>query len=213
MAKNFKLSAETRKRMSEAHKGKHVGKLNNFYNKHHSEESCRKISENHPDMSGENNNFYGNKHSKETLLKMSVCKVGSKNSMWNKTHKKETKQKISESKKGVLVGDKHWNWKGGIACEPYCDVWLDKEYKQSIRDRDKNQCKNCGITRHISFKVYGLDLHIHHIDYNKKNCHPSNLITLCRSCNSRANYNRQENTEMYQQIINTGGLIHGNSSV
>lgn len=29
-----------------------------------------------------------------------------------------------------------------------------------------------------------------HIDYNKKNCNPKNLITLCRKCHSKTNSNR-----------------------
>ena len=29
----------------------------------------------------------------------------------------------------------------------------------------------------------------YHINYNKKDCRPKNLITLCRSCNARANFN------------------------
>ena len=38
--------------------------------------------------------------------------------------------------------------------------------------------------------VYGSNLHIHHIDYNKTNCNKNNLITLCVACNGKANFNR-----------------------
>jgi len=31
---------------------------------------------------------------------------------------------------------------------------------------------------------------IHHIDYDKQNCNENNLITVCNSCNSKVNYNR-----------------------
>jgi 5-methylcytosine-specific restriction endonuclease McrA len=31
-------------------------------------------------------------------------------------------------------------------------------------------------------------LAIHHIDGNKQNCNPDNLITLCKSCHSRTNH-------------------------
>jgi len=87
-------------------------------------------------------------------------------------------------------------WKGGISCEPYCDAWADKEYKESIKERDGYQCLNpdCLIKNPN-------DLTIHHIDYNKKNCHPNNLITLCRSCNSRANKDREWHTSWYEAII------------
>jgi hypothetical protein len=30
-----------------------------------------------------------------------------------------------------------------------------------------------------------------HIDYNKKNCNPNNLISLCNSCHSKTNFDRK----------------------
>jgi len=94
------------------------------------------------------------------------------------------------------AGTGHYNWKGGISFEPYCEVWKDKEYKQSIRDRDNNKCLN----PYCNSKNPN-DLTIHHIDYNKKNCKPSNLITICRSCNSMANKNRTWHKAWYRAII------------
>jgi len=93
-------------------------------------------------------------------------------------------------------GAGHPNWKGGISCEPYCDVWADKEYKESIKERDNYQCQNpyCWETSN--------KLTIHHIDYDKKNCAPSNLITLCNSCNVRANFNREHYKKFYNNIMN-----------
>lgn len=32
---------------------------------------------------------------------------------------------------------------------------------------------------------------VHHIDYNKLNCNPNNLITLCKSCHMKTNFNRE----------------------
>ena len=87
------------------------------------------------------------------------------------------------------------NWKGGISCEPYCDAWADKEYKKSILERDNYTCQNPNCWGTIK------DLTIHHIDYDKQNCHPTNIITLCRSCNSRANYNREWHKDFYRIII------------
>ena len=94
-------------------------------------------------------------------------------------------------------GSGHPNWRGGISFEPYCQIWSDKEYKADIRERDGNVCLN-PYCFHNNEKV----LHIHHIDYNKKNCAPQNLITLCRSCNLRANTNRKWHTEWYRTILN-----------
>ena len=93
-------------------------------------------------------------------------------------------------------GSGHYNWKGGISIEPYCDAWKDKQYKADIKKRDNFTCQNpdCwGTTDKLA---------IHHIDYDKKNCHPSNLITVCISCNSRANTNRSWHTDWYSTLIN-----------
>jgi len=94
------------------------------------------------------------------------------------------------------MGDKNPAWKGGIACEPYCQIWLDKEYKEDIKVRDDHQCQNIDCWK-IGGRLTG-----HHIDYNKKNCGPSNIVTLCNSCNGRANVNRKYWTKFYQEIMN-----------
>jgi len=94
------------------------------------------------------------------------------------------------------VGSNHPHWKGGITSEPYCPIWLEPEFKQMILERDNHQCQNpdCWGT---SKKLCG-----HHIDYNKKNCNPSNIITTCYSCNGRANKNRERWTKFYHEIMN-----------
>lgn len=88
------------------------------------------------------------------------------------------------------------NWQGGISYEPYCPIWQDKEYKEDIKLRDGYKCLNpyCDSKK-------SNDLVIHHIDYNKKNCGPNNLITVCKSCNSKANSDREWHTAWYQTII------------
>ena len=100
-----------------------------------------------------------------------------------------------------VIGEDHHNWKGGISIEPYCQIWADKEYKQSIRDRDNNQCQNCGIEQ----EELAFLLHVHHINYIKKNCNPDNLITLCKSCNTIANWNRDYWENFYKNKIIEGG--------
>ena len=86
------------------------------------------------------------------------------------------------------------NWKGGISCEPYCQDWT-KILKDFIKERDGNRCLNPDCWRNIH------KLSVHHIDYNKKNCEPQNLITLCTSCNSRANKDRNWHKSWYKAII------------
>jgi len=95
-------------------------------------------------------------------------------------------------------GESHYNWKGGISCEPYCDTWFDKYFKKDIKTRDNYKCQNPDCWKKIGAAG---DLTVHHTDYNKKNCIPSNLITLCRSCNVRANFNRDYWQDFYTIIM------------
>ena len=96
-----------------------------------------------------------------------------------------------------MHGENNYNWKGGVSFEVYCEVWRDKEYKRSILKRDGYRCKNPNCTRNSKKLV------IHHIDYNKKNCHPNNLITLCNSCNIKANSNREHWKQFYASFPGT----------
>jgi len=70
-------------------------------------------------------------------------------------------------------------WLGGISFEPY-PILFNNKLKKFIRQRDKYKCTLC----HKRGK------HVHHIDYNKKNCKEDNLITLCQKHHLRTNYNR-----------------------
>lgn len=124
-----------------------------------------------------------------------------------KKRSKKTRKKIKENnvkywlgkkrnkQSEIMIGENNPNWKGGIDCEPYCDIWLDKEYKDSIKKRDGNKCLNpdCWRTSEI--------ICLHHINYNKKDCHPLNLISVCNSCNARSNKDREWHQYWYEAII------------
>ena len=134
-------------------------------------------------------NKYVNAHTKLEC----ICSVGHINSttwnMWQQGYRGSTCFFIKNS------GPSHPNWKGGISCEPYCDVWTDKEYKKSIKERDNYECQNPDCWSNSN------RLFIHHINYDKKECSPWNLITVCNSCNSRANTNRSWHTDYYNEIM------------
>jgi len=90
-----------------------------------------------------------------------------------------------------MVGDGNPNWLGGISDNGYS--WkFNEELKESIRKRDDNKCKECGLNKEDHYLRYNENLHVHHIDYNKENCDKHNLITLCLKCNISANYNREQ---------------------
>jgi len=177
---------ETRKKLSILLSGKNSPN----YGKKHSIEHRNKISK---ATKGEKNPFYGKKHNIETRKKISKIRkkyCGKNHPFYGKHHSEETKRKLS-----IYCGEKNSQWKGGVSFEPYCENWTDKEYKKSILERDGHVCQNPSCRKNSK------RLGIHHIDYIKKNCHPSNLITLCASCNSRANYNREYWQSLYIDII------------
>jgi hypothetical protein len=91
---------------------------------------------------------------------------------WNKA----SRDKASLSHKG----ERSYNWMNGKSFEPY-GLEFNKDLKKVIRTRDRFTCFIC---KKVGFCV-------HHIDYNKKNNNPSNLITLCRKCHCATNYNRE----------------------
>lgn len=94
------------------------------------------------------------------------------------------------------------NWQGGKSFINYPKEW-DKKLIEKIRARDHYRCQKCGISQ----SMLGRALHIHHIDYNKHNCDPSNLISLCARCHAQSNVNnfdRYYMTIMYRNILEYG---------
>ena len=55
-----------------------------------------------------------------------------------------------------------------------------------IRKRDVDTCQACGTT----FPHRSRHLAVHHVDYDKANNEPMNLITVCLSCHAKTNFNR-----------------------
>lgn len=130
-------------------------------------------------------------HTEETKRKISESEKG--RIAWNKglknwrpyyQHLDETKEKISNAN----MGEKNANWRGGKSFEPYSVNWTET-LKKSIRKRDNYICQKCS--------QYGNT--VHHIDYNKKNCNPNNLITLCGKCNTKVNKNRSYWTNYFNE--------------
>jgi hypothetical protein len=122
----------------------------------------------------------GVSHSKETRLKISNTMKGRPSNTLGKHHTEETKLKMSKARSR----EKHWNWQGGISLEPYSVNWKET-LRRSIRERDAYVCKICGLPQ-------GDIAHdVHHIDYDKKNCDPNNLITLCHGCHTKTSFNRE----------------------
>jgi len=187
--------------------------------KHHLEESKRKMSESHK----------GKCHSEESKRKMSkvrkgkphfnFCSLESRKRISNAQKKRfkenpmteETKQKISKANIGRVcskearenyseaakkrMGKKSSRWKGGTSLLPYPYNWHGIAKK--IRERDNHICQLCSKIKQSN----GKKLDVHHINYDKNNSNPKNLITLCCSCNIEANDDRKVWTRIFQNMI------------
>jgi hypothetical protein len=106
--------------------------------------------------------------------------------MWTK----EYKQKYSETHSAEL----NPNWKGGLSFLPYPVKW-NQTLKNKIKEQDNYTCQNPNCEKQ------NYPLSVHHIDYNKENCEPDNLITLCMICNAKANGKRDYWRELYTKIL------------
>lgn len=203
-----KLTDEHKKKIGKAMKGKrlaeeHKRRIGNaLRGKKHTEEHIRKNSEAQR----------GKKLSEETKKKIGDFWRGKKrlfseehrrksrelrlvyNKKWKgQYHTGETKRKISEAhlemKKPWVIppdnkGENNPNWQGGKSFELYGRDWKET-LKDLVRKRDNYTCRLCG-------KPQGNIAHdVHHVDFNKKNCIPINLITLCHDCHVKTNRKRK----------------------
>ena len=87
--------------------------------------------------------------------------------------------KIRPKHSKFMAGPGNPNWHGGISYKPY-GPGFNSDLKQYILKRDNFTCQICGDKATIS----------HHINYNKKDNFPENLIAVCRSCHAKTNFRR-----------------------
>ena len=145
--------------------------------------------------SGKKNPIYGTKRSEITKIKI---RKGTKEAMKRPEvrrkiiiamNRPEIKRKLREANSG----ENSIFWRGGTSLELYPVDWIET-LRRSIRERDNYVCQVCS-------KLQGDIAHaIHHIDYDKKNCNPNNLITLCINCHVKTNFNRQYWIEYFNKL-------------
>ena len=145
----------------------------------------------------------GKHHSKKTREKMSETRIGNPSNvlgrhwkikdtsrMKEKIFTKEHRENLRKSLKKLFSDKtKHPRWEGGISENPYPNDW-GEILKESIRQRDNYIYQLCGIHQDELDLGQVKKLDIHHIDYDKNNIKPENLISLCRSCHVKTNGNR-----------------------
>lgn len=91
---------------------------------------------------------------------------------------KDKAEIIREKYRLRMTGENNPAYKDGKSREPYPMSW-NNYLRELIRQRDK-KCQICYITRNKHQYLFSRDLCVHHIDRNKKNLNPINLIALCQ---------------------------------
>lgn len=85
--------------------------------------------------------------------------------------------------------------------EGYPKEFYDKELRHTIITEQDHRCGLCNLDLN---KIHP---HLHHIDYNKKNCTKQNLIFLCPKCHGQTNSRRR-----FWQDLLTEKKIEGDSN-
>lgn len=140
------------------------------------------------------------KHSEKTKKLLSRLRTGThpslearkhmSGSQKGRKHTEETKRKIGLANSG----SNSYLWRGGHS-NPYPREWT-QTLKRSIRERDEYTCQVCNSEPSIE---------VHHIDYNKDNCNPTNSTVLCNSCHIRTNSSRNR----WEQYFKQRGELNG----
>ncbi len=129
--------------------------------------------------------------SAETREKMAARLRGKPSMNSGKKAALEAKARMSAAQSG----ERNARWLGGISRGEY--AWtFDRKLKDAIRRRDGYRCRMCGELQAKGQPA----LDVHHIDYDKKNSDPVNLISLCKSCHTRTNTNREHWKTAFREV-------------
>ena len=118
-------------------------------------------------------------NSPEVRKKISISKMGDK----NPSKRLDVRLKISKVKRDILLGEKAWNWKGGISKEidKLRNTFEYSEWRKAVYKKDNFTCQKCNksksgklIPHHIESVNNNIDLIV---DLN-------NGITLCEDCHT-----------------------------
>ena len=107
-------------------------------------------------------------------------------------------EKRKEKYREMFSGEKNPAYIDGRSFIPYSSEF-NETLKEQIRKRDNYQCQLCGVPGEECER----NLDIHHIDENKKNNLPENLISLCLICHLTTRSDREFWKMFFQSYINT----------
>lgn len=140
--------------------------------------------------------------SKEHKAKISVARegkfkrFGADNPFYRHKHSPE----FIENRRQKWAGEGNPTYRDGQSPERY-PLAFNKQLRRMIRERDNYNCQLCGKLEN------GRTHAVHHIDYNKFNNKPENLIALCLSCNSRVNISRDGWQMYFKDLLISRGIF------
>ena len=190
---------EVRQRLSESQKGNG----NPFYGQKHTKASRLRMASH-----GKDHPSYGNpeavkrgrilglankgrRHTLEARKKMVADRKGinrgPENPFYGKQHSPEALLKIS----AASAGASNPAWKGGTTFEPYGPEFTTG-FRRAIRGQHEYRCVVCGEPEN------GRAHHCHHIDYDKRNNSPENLVLLCVFCHGKTSWHRAFWIKLFQ---------------
>jgi hypothetical protein len=143
----------------------------------------------------------GRHPSEETRAKLRIARTGEKNPFWGKRHKPETiaKNRLAHS------GPNHPGYRDGRGNAPYADDY--QAIRAMIHERDLGICQHPGCYRAENGRQHPC----HHIDRNKQNNHPANLILLCVKHHAKTLYGEPEYwMEFYDSVQAARGIYVSN---
>jgi len=88
--------------------------------------------------------------------------------------------------------------------QPYPSNW-NRRLKKQIRERDGFKCVLCGKAEIDE----GINLAVHHVDYDKNNLDPENLIALCHACHIKTNSYREHWPFVFVKLPQCGFQLRG----
>lgn len=168
-------------------------------------------------LSGERNPMFGKpawnkgltKETNESLKKLAENRLGENHPNWKggRSRCQDCGKLLSNYNVTYCIkcysqhikGSDSPHWQGGNLLYP--QEWTD-DLRESIRERDHYTCQipECGLHQD-ELKGLHRKLPVHHIDYNKDNLDPKNLITLCASCHMKTNHNREYWTNYFKELL------------
>ncbi len=164
----------------------------------HTEAFRQKMSEAHK---GKPSGMLGKHHSEKTKIEMSKNHKGL--NIWSKGKHCSSKTKF---KKGQNLGEKNWNWKGGITPLLYQirNCFKYRQWRSDIFTRDDFTCQKCRDNKGGNLEAHHIKSFVKILEENKittleqaLNCEElwniNNGQTLCLKCHSKTdNYGNKK---------------------